>query len=122
MTEPTAWLTNIGWTDSPRYVVTYEGDQSGSENFPVYRHPSSDEELARRDKQLEALASAAFKQFEVFARAAFKLSSDNQRLLEALEEVEEYLDNRADADYDDTGFVPNTEMRLLAVVRDALNK
>lgn len=69
-----------------------------------------DEELARRDKQLEASA-----------KVALKLSSDNQRLLEALEEVEEYLDDRSDADYDDTGFVPNTEMRLLAVVRVALN-
>lgn len=72
---------------------------------------SLEKELARRDMQLEASA-----------KVALKLLSDNQRLLEALEEVEEYLDDRSDADYGDTGFVPNTEMRLLAVVRAALNE
>jgi hypothetical protein len=43
-------------------------------------------------------------------------------LLEALQECEEYFDNRADADCDQDGFIPNEEMKLLAVVRDALRK
>lgn len=43
-------------------------------------------------------------------------------MLEALYEAEEYFDNRADADHDETGFVPNEEMKLLAVVRAAIAK
>jgi hypothetical protein len=43
-------------------------------------------------------------------------------LLEALQECEEYFDNRADADHDETGFVPNEEMKLLTTVRAALAK
>jgi hypothetical protein len=37
--------------------------------------------------------------------------------LVVLAEVEEYFDQRSDADYDDTGFVPNEEMKLLVAVR-----
>ncbi len=43
-------------------------------------------------------------------------------LLEALFECEEYFDSRADADCDQDGFVPNKEMRLLSVVREAIRK
>jgi len=43
-------------------------------------------------------------------------------LLELLFECEEYFDNKADADCDETGFVPNKEMRLLTMVREALRK
>ncbi|WP_157970119.1 hypothetical protein [Pelagibacterium sediminicola] len=43
-------------------------------------------------------------------------------MLEALYEAEEYFDNRADADHDGTGFVPNEEMKLLTVVRAAIAK
>jgi len=44
------------------------------------------------------------------------------RLREALEECEEFFDNRADADCDQDGFIPNDEMKMLRVVRDALGK
>ena len=43
-------------------------------------------------------------------------------LIDALHECEEYFDNRADADCDQDGYIPNAEMRLLQVVRDALRK
>lgn len=43
-------------------------------------------------------------------------------LLEALFECEEYFDNKADADCDQDGFIPNKEMRLLDVVRAAIAK
>ncbi|WP_234839285.1 hypothetical protein [Sinorhizobium medicae] len=43
-------------------------------------------------------------------------------LLEALQECEEYFDNRADADCDQDGYIPNEEMQLLTLVRDALRK
>lgn len=43
-------------------------------------------------------------------------------LLEALYEAEEYFDNRSDVDYDETGFVPNEEMKLLTVIRAAIAK
>lgn len=38
-------------------------------------------------------------------------------MLEALDECEEYFDNKADADCDQDGFVPNAEMKLLSQVR-----
>lgn len=40
----------------------------------------------------------------------------------ALEQCEEYLDNRADADGDSEGFRPNAEMSLLIEVRAALSR
>jgi hypothetical protein len=43
-------------------------------------------------------------------------------LLEALQECEAYFDNRADADCDQDGYIPNQEMKLLTLVRDALRK
>lgn len=43
-------------------------------------------------------------------------------LLEALQECEDYFDNRADADCDQDGYIPNKEMLLLQVVREALKK
>jgi len=39
--------------------------------------------------------------------------------IDALTECEEHFDNRADADCDQDGFIPNKEMRLLSVVRTA---
>lgn len=38
----------------------------------------------------------------------------------ALVECEEYFDNRADADCDLDGFIPNKEMQILSVVKEAL--
>ena len=43
-------------------------------------------------------------------------------LLEALAECEDYFDQRADADCDQDGFIPNKEMRLLSLVREAIAK
>lgn len=59
--------------------------------------------------------------------AADALSSQSLSLseaAEALEQCEAYFDNRADADCqgDPAEFVPNREMVLLTVVRDALTK
>jgi len=52
------------------------------------------------------------------------LAEDNAKLRgmveEVLEECEDYFDNRADADCDQDGFVPNKEMSLLMAVRNAL--
>lgn len=41
-------------------------------------------------------------------------------IIEALEECEAYFDNRADADCDQDGFIPNEEMKLLSKVQSAL--
>ncbi|WKL27013.1 hypothetical protein Q1M64_21445 [Sinorhizobium meliloti] len=43
-------------------------------------------------------------------------------LLDVLSECEAYFDNRADADCDQDGYIPNEEMKLLKLVRDALRK
>lgn len=42
--------------------------------------------------------------------------------MEALEEALEYFDNKSDADHDETGFVPNTEMTMASIVDAALSK
>ena len=39
----------------------------------------------------------------------------------ALQECEEYFADCADADHDETGFVPNKEMQLLTLVKRALD-
>lgn len=44
-----------------------------------------------------------------------------ETLTAALDECEDYFDNRADADCDQDGYVPNDEMRRLTTVRDALD-
>lgn len=43
-------------------------------------------------------------------------------LFEALMECEEYFDDRADADFDQDGYIPNKEMRLLTIVRGVLKR
>lgn len=43
-------------------------------------------------------------------------------LIAALQECEDYFDQRADADCDQDGYIPNEEMKLLTLVRDALGK
>ena len=45
-----------------------------------------------------------------------------QQLIEALEECAEYFDDRADADCDDRGFIPNTEMTMGLLVQAAIAK
>lgn len=44
------------------------------------------------------------------------------QMIDALHECEEYFDQRADADCDQDGYIPNEEMKLLQVVREALRK
>lgn len=56
------------------------------------------------------------------AEANARLIAAAPEMLEALYEAEEYFDNRADADNDETGFVPNTEMKLLVSIRAAIAK
>lgn len=77
----------------------------------------------RTDPMREALADEEFKvaDFIVTAVNAY----DKQRALiktltAALDECEDYFDNRADADCDQDGFIPNNEMQRLTTVRDAL--
>jgi hypothetical protein len=50
------------------------------------------------------------------------LPSVAPEVLEALQQCEDYFDNKADADCDQDGFIPNDEMRLLSAVREALAK
>lgn len=43
-------------------------------------------------------------------------------LTDTLVDCEDYFDQRADADTDQDGYVPNDEMRLLVAIREALSK
>lgn len=52
----------------------------------------------------------------------YKLLKMDELIKEVLEECEEYFDDKADADHDENGPVINKEMRLLARVRQALEK
>lgn len=58
------------------------------------------------------------------ANADFIVKAVNSHfdLIEALDACEDYFDNRADADCDQDGYIPNEEMKLLQVVRGALKK
>ncbi|MDX0009187.1 hypothetical protein GOB40_21145 [Sinorhizobium meliloti] len=49
---------------------------------------------------------------------------DGHNVIEALQECEAYFDQRADAEYftDSAAPVPNEEMKLLTLVREALRK
>lgn len=44
------------------------------------------------------------------------------QMREAMVEAEDYFDQRSDADCDQDGYIPNEEMKLLQVVREALRK
>ena len=56
------------------------------------------------------------------ARERNAAERDLAAAVEALIECEDYFDNRADADCDQDGFIPNKEMVLLASVRGVLAK
>ena len=43
-------------------------------------------------------------------------------LVGALQECAEYFEDRADADCDQDGFIPNKEMGMLQLVKEALKK
>jgi hypothetical protein len=51
-----------------------------------------------------------------------KHASHSADLIDVLHECEDYFDNRADADWDQDGYIPNEEMKLLSAVRDAIAK
>ena len=73
----------------------------------------------------EDLSREKRKQICAYARRIARvptLEAEVLRLREALEECEEYFDNRADADCDQDGFIPNDEMKRLTTVRTALGK
>lgn len=44
------------------------------------------------------------------------------RMTAALQECAEYFEDRADADCDQDGYIPNEEMKLLGEVREALGE
>ena len=46
----------------------------------------------------------------------------NTELLDLLERLEEYMDNYADADHNGESHVPNTEMKFLGEIREAIEK
>jgi hypothetical protein len=65
-------------------------------------------------------------QIDVYKQAYDERVADKDaeiaKLRDVLDECKDYFDNRADADHDETGFVPNEEMKLLSIVRSALEK
>ena len=67
----------------------------------------------------QALALAAVGRADII-RAQTRPVWHVDDLLNTLREVEEFLDQRADADCDVTGYIPNPEMRLLTKVRAAI--
>lgn len=48
------------------------------------------------------------------------MSARHREMLAMLYDVAEFLDQRADADCDQDGFIPNAEMRLLSEVREVI--
>jgi len=60
-------------------------------------------------------------QAEAMVRHMLSGLPDVSDIIEVLHQCEDYFDNRADADCDQDGFVPNKEMTLLSVVREAIS-
>lgn len=75
-------------------------------------------ELAEEKESVEDLRAEVDRHSN--AAAASRLYASEAK--DALIECEDYFDNRADADCDQDGYVPNEEMKLLQVVRDAIRK
>jgi len=77
-------------------------------------------------RSLQAAKAAAQADYEARILSALTpapdLASENERLMAALLECDEYFDNRADADCDQDGYIPNDEMKMLTVVRAALER
>ncbi len=59
---------------------------------------------------------------KLFAPAQSGRDAGMAELIEALDEVEDYFEHRADAEHGQDGPMPNIEMILLVKVRDALAK
>jgi hypothetical protein len=51
-----------------------------------------------------------------------RLVASAPELFNVLAQCEDYFDNRADADMDQDGYVPNEEMRMLTAIREVLAK
>lgn len=71
---------------------------------------------------LEFCRSRLRERQDVNQRRLVSFFKEKAAALEALQACEEYFDNRADADCDPDGFIPNEEMKLLSIVREALKK
>ena len=72
------------------------------------------------DAEGEMIKDESFNRSELPAEANAKLIAAAPELLEALKECEEYFDDVADVDYDETEALPNKEMQLLVIVRKAI--
>ena len=46
------------------------------------------------------------------------MTNDQTKVIEVLEMCGEYMENKADADYENESYVPNKEMRLLLLIRE----
>lgn len=51
-----------------------------------------------------------------------RLIATSPEMFDVLTQCEDYFDNRADADMDQNGYLPNEEMRMLAAIREVLAK
>lgn len=78
------------------------------------------------DEENIALCSCDYKEIAQSIAASLNREESDalviRSLIAALHECEDYFDNRADADCDQDGFIPNKEMTLLSEVREAIAK
>jgi len=55
------------------------------------------------------------------ARAEIRtLQDENDKLINALQECLDWFEDRQDADCDETGFIPNEEMKMAAMLKEIL--
>lgn len=93
----------------------FAGDETG---IRVRDPQMLSDALASGIKEIERLQLA----LDQWRQEVGKKASQIARLRDALDECEDYFDNRADADCDQDGYIPNEEMKLLTLVRGALGK
>lgn len=129
-------------------ALTY--DWNGHKDMPISYPHLSDAEMAgkvrmlfRDDLDHEGVVMGARDRIMALSKEVARLTEERDRIernrdmyrgqverqsatitqmREALSEAEDYFDNLADADCDQDGYIPNEEMKLLQVVREALRK
>lgn len=96
-------------------------DGGGALMTPVAQ-PTPTRSLGRRlTNKLDSFVTAAHS--HDYVQTLKEIEDQLDALTEALKECEDYFDNRADVNDGSYGEpIPNTEMRLLEVVRAALNQ
>ena len=77
------------------------------------------QELEKENKSLRVDILEAEKAIDEFEK---QVEQEHKEVKEVLAEIREYFDNRADADHDGEGYVPNEAMKILSTIDSLTQK